>query len=84
MAAAVFQVVDLAVRNDALSKAMHGAKRGIVHPHIGRSDRNPTDNAETLNPRITQEMTSNWTENMTDRCVEGDACTQTCTNGGMF
>lgn len=36
MAAAVFQVVNLAVRIDALTKEMHGAKRGIVLLTLGR------------------------------------------------
>lgn len=35
MAAAVFQVVNLAVMNAALTKEMHGAKRGIVLHTLG-------------------------------------------------
>lgn len=62
MATAVFQVVNLALMNNALTKEMHGAKRGIVLLTFGDGDCNPTDNTKMVNPSITQEMIPNLTE----------------------
>lgn len=43
MAAAVFQVLDLVVRNQALPKAMRGANRGVAHPPTPPDDTKMTD-----------------------------------------
>lgn len=71
VAASVFQVVDLAVRNQALTEVMRGAKRDIAG-----SNCNPTDNTKRLNSRVTQEMK----HNLQRKCHVTQTCTETLTS----